>query len=245
MKFTFKSYENFIKLLKNNGYSIADYHNYKEYNKCVILRHDVDYDLEKALKMAQFESLLGVKSTYFLLVTSDFYNVFSKSSFEMIKQISDYGHDIGLHFDEVRYKRKADKYEAGKIKEFIMKEISVLETATGLEIKSVSMHRPSKETLESNLNITGIINSYSNEFFKNFKYLSDSRMYWRENVEKIVSSNEYNHLHILTHAFWYFDEEKGMKTIIKDFVDDAKVKRYDILDDNITDLESLLSRSYI
>lgn len=56
-----------IGLLREKGYSFADYLNYSNFNKAVILRHDVDFSLEKALEMAEIEKKEEVQSTYFIL----------------------------------------------------------------------------------------------------------------------------------------------------------------------------------
>ena len=103
------------------------------------------------------------------------------------------------------------------------------------------MHRPSRETLGADYHFSnGLINSYGKEFFLDFKYVSDSRMRWRENVDDIVASGQYKRLHILTHAFWYNDEENTMKNIIEAFIKEGEKDRFNSLNDNITDLESIL-----
>lgn len=92
-----------IGLLREKGYSFADYLNYSNFNKAVILRHDVDFSLEKALEMAEIEKKEEVQSTYFILLSTNFYNIFSKESCDIIKKIQSLGHNIGLHFDEKKY----------------------------------------------------------------------------------------------------------------------------------------------
>ena len=42
MKFTYDSYRELIGILRQGGYSFADYHSYGEVEHPVILRHDVD-----------------------------------------------------------------------------------------------------------------------------------------------------------------------------------------------------------
>ena len=42
----------------------------------IILRHDIDFDVDYALKMAKMENKLNIKSTYFFfLLKSNFYNI--------------------------------------------------------------------------------------------------------------------------------------------------------------------------
>lgn len=236
MKFTYEAYKELIELLCDNNYKIANYKNYKEFDKSVILRHDIDYSLEKAVALAELENSLGISSVYFVLVTSDFYNIFSKESSKKINRIIELGHEIGLHFDELRYDEDIDVVKT------IINEKELLEKITyPNKVESVSMHRPSKKTLESNYKIPEMINSYGNIYFNDFKYLSDSRRRWRENVLEIIKSGTYDKLHILTHAFWYFDKEKDIKVTINKFLDEAKTDRYSILKDNITDLKDILN----
>lgn len=236
MTFTYDAYKSLIALLQGNNYTITDYHNWASHEKCVILRHDIDYDIKKALEFANLENGLGVKSTYFVLVTSDFYNVLSSANANMLNKIAALGHEIGLHFDEVRY----PGYTLDGLREKIIDESGLLEKAAGVKVSTVSMHRPSKMILDSDLQISGIVNSYNSTFFKSFKYLSDSRRRWREPVKEIIASNQFKKLHILTHAFWYNDKEADLHDSISLFVNNANRDRYITLSENITDLQSIM-----
>lgn len=152
MRFTFNAYENMIASLLENGYRITDYGHYAETDRPCILRHDVDYSLRTAGSFADFEAGLldgiGVKSTYFILVTSAFYNVYSTENRRILKNILAKGHEIGLHFDEKAY---AHQWDEERMKQEIRREARLLEEAVGHKISAVSMHRPSKETLDMDL----------------------------------------------------------------------------------------------
>ena len=217
-------------------FSISD--SLKIVRKSVLIYETI---IDKAVQLAKLEAELGVKSTYFVLLSSEFYNVMAKESREKIKEIQTAGHEIGLHFDELNYK----KNPVGGVKPLIFQEIGILEEILQTDIKSVSMHRPSKETLEADYDLSPVINSYGKKFFKEFKYVSDSRRRWREDVMEIIQSGKYDKLHILTHAFWYHDKEKDLKTTIKEFVNQGSIDRYHILDKNITDLKSILGEEEI
>lgn len=237
MEFTFAAYEKLVGLLKKKEFVFSDYHNYKKNDKTVILRHDIDVDIKKALEMAELENSLGITSTYFVLISSDLYNVFSKKNESLLKKICSLGHTVGLHFDEVKYEDDSD------IVSNIEKEADILERCLAQEVTTVSMHRPSQKTLNSDYRIKNgsVINSYGTEFFKEFKYVSDSRRNWREDVCQIVNTGGgYNRLHILTHPFWYDIEEKSMKQSLSDFVSHAVEERYGTLSENIRDLDEVL-----
>ena len=238
MNFTYSDYSALIGLLREKGYAFSSYVNYPGRGRCVILRHDIDYSLEQAVKLARLEKELGVRSTYFVLLSSDFYNPASSSSYRDLHEILDLGHDIGLHFDETAY-----DYDRFGIEYYIRKEARILSDLIGVNISSFSLHRPNHFTLETQIRIPGLINSYGEEFFNGFKYLSDSRRRWREPVEEIIEKGEYEKLHILTHAFWYHDEERDISRTVLDFIRSASRERESTMKDNITDLEQILQEA--
>ena len=61
MKFTYNGYIDFIKSLKAHNYSFCGYNDWRKSvgNKVVILRHDIDNDIRKALQLAKLEKNLG------------------------------------------------------------------------------------------------------------------------------------------------------------------------------------------
>ena len=127
------------------------------------------------------------------------------------------------------------------VKNNIAVETDVLSEVIGHKVSSFSYHRPSKKILSVQIEIEGMVNSYSDFFFHEFKYLSDSRRRWREPVDKIIKSGQYRNLHILTHAFWYNNKEKDIHDTLSNFIVEAKKDRYNTLADNITDLQSIIT----
>lgn len=240
MKFTYEGYRLLLEKLKINGYQTVSYGDWEKSKRCVILRHDIDNDVQKALRMAALECSGGVKSTYFVLLTSDFYNVFSKNTRDTLGKILACGHALGLHFDEERYPEAAGNMV--EICQRIVREAEFLSAAADCRITAVSMHRPSRAMLEADLEIPGMINSYGRTFFREFKYLSDSRRRWREPVEEVIESGIYNRLHILTHAFWYGEQDRDIHGTVVDFVKGGNAQRYESFRHNFTDLESVMPR---
>lgn len=242
MKFTYEAYQELIALLRENGYTICGYHNYTQVQKSVIIRHDIDLQIEKAVKMAKLEYDINVRSTYFVLVCSNFFNIFSKRNQDYLREICAMGHDVGLHFDETKYDA-----EQTDLVQAMEQEAALLEQCLGREVRSVSMHRPSKATLEADYKIAGgrIVNSYSAEFFHHHKYVTDSRRTWREDVTQIIKSGTYDRLHVLTHPFWYDEKEQSATDALKKFCTGRAEQCYDDLRDNMRDVEELLRKEDI
>lgn len=243
MKFTYKSISKMVQLLKEHRYTFCGYSDYKLYSRNIIMRHDVDNDLEKALRLAEMEADWGIASTYFVLTTSNFYNIWSKKNKEILKSICSMGHQVGLHFDETQYAERGEMW----MEKAIEKEIALLEQCLEREVSCISMHRPSKEVLQKNWHIKGgrVINSYDKEFFENHKYVSDSRRSWKENVFELIEKEKYDRMHILLHPIWYDETEKSAKEVLGSFCKEQVYKCYGELNDNIRHLNELLEKSEI
>ena len=232
--FTYSSYSQLLANIAKSGYTFTNYHDYEKVSNPCILCHDVDFDMGKAYKLAniEVEAQYPIYTTYFILINTNFYNVFSSTVNSIIKKIIKMGHEIGLHFDETFYSEPTPS----QMEKHIQKEVTLLEQIIEEPVRSVSMHRPSKLTLEANISIPGVINRYSKIFFNEFKYLSDSRHTWREDVESIVSMKRHNKLHILTHPFWYTEGEMSCKEKLSSFINDANLRRYDEMNKNFSNL---------
>lgn len=241
MEFSYEAYGRMIELLRTSGYQICPYQESYQADKVCVLRHDVDNSLNKALEFAEYEKELGVCSTYFVLVRSDFYNPFSKKSAEMIHKIQALGHDIGLHFDE----KYLEGQEQKDISAAIAAEAECMGKLLNIAVNSVSMHRPSQEALQADYRIPGLVNSYSQIFFREFKYVSDSRRNWREDVCEIIRSGEFPQLHILTHPIWYSRRERSVRETLLDFVCRADEERYQALTGEFTLLEEFITEEDI
>ncbi len=169
----------------------------------VVWRHDVDFSPERALELATIEHEMGVKSTYFLLMHSPFYNLFEKQNFEMFCKIRELGHDLALHFDFAFYESEDKKY----IEECIISEKNFLERTFNQKVDSFSFHNPNEWALNyGQNNVAGMVNAYSTFFFDNVNYASDSNGVWRNDSieDRILEGHE--KLQLLTHPVWWTEE---------------------------------------
>lgn len=228
MEYTYRSYKNLMLKLKDNGYSPIKFCDVSDSVKFpAIIRHDVDMDLTRALEMAKFENEIGIKSTYFVLLSSEYYNLFSGKNLIAARQILDLGHEIGLHFDVTTLPEDATLKD---IENGILKEKKLIEQGLDILLKSISWHIPRKDLLGVHLNFLDdlkIWNAYDPYFYSGYKYVSDSMMRWREPIEDYIEKKEYEKLQILTHPIWYKDEQKQTDVEI---LTESRTKKIDILD---------------
>lgn len=91
-----KNYYNLLMQLKNSDWKISGIACFlrEATSRTILLRHDVDRRIHKAIQMALLENKLGIKSTYYFRTNS-------KGQFpeEAIKNISSLGHEVGYHYE--------------------------------------------------------------------------------------------------------------------------------------------------
>lgn len=95
--FTMKTFRALLKSIIEAGYTIQTLEQFlgQPEKKACILRHDVDEFPENALKMAETEHELGIRSTYYFRILKISFNP------EIIKKISEFGHEIGYHYEDM------------------------------------------------------------------------------------------------------------------------------------------------
>src|SRR6266487_6335764 len=88
-EFSYKTYKDLLGLLArgNANACFEDFPLSDISKRYLILRHDVDFSPEAALRMAQLEFKLGIRATYFLLFSSPSYNLLSESYCLFPKQL--------------------------------------------------------------------------------------------------------------------------------------------------------------
>lgn len=177
----------------------------------LILRHDIDFSPEAALRMAEIEANLGVKATYFILFSSPYYNLFSEEYVEFPKRLTELGHEVGLHYD-VRSMERG--FHNLNLRDILYKEIDFLNYLTGTEVKSIAMHNPSLSGVDP-FRETGFVNAYDDKYTKHISYFSDSCGAWRDNfIEHFQKNTMPMKLQLLIHPiFWASSPSSRWKTL--------------------------------
>jgi len=239
MEFTYASYKALVNWISNKGYTFSNFNEFNSIQKSVVMRHDIDLSVEKALEMALIDHSLGVKSTFFFLITSNFYNLMTSENKIKLKKIIELKHTIGLHFDELQYNiNSVEEFE-----KYLAYEISILEKFLDLKINVFSNHRPSEFVLNGlQLNNRDIINAYSTENFKVAKYFSDSRMNWREDIYSQISKNDYSRIQINIHPFWYSNDKENIREKFINFIRIQKANLFKDLELGTKDFSEIISQ---
>lgn len=221
---SYDEYRKIIHNIKDTG-KLFDYWEAIDKDEFIILRHDVEFSIERAYKMAAIEKEEDIKSTYFIQITNNAYNALSMQNRKIINKIFEMGHSIGLHY------HLNGVTDPLKTKDRIREQIRIMSEMCGIPVDRFSMHRPVKEVYYYSILIEGIINAYSPEFFTlidesaeyddsklKVKYIADSRHKWNYGYPDYETLNCNKKIQLLIHPdFWSvggYDAEENFVELI-------------------------------
>lgn len=217
-QFTLQKYEELLKSAKRN-YKFIFYNELNDFcTKSIILRHDFEFSPPLALKMAEIESKYGIKSTTFINIHSEYYNVFEGSTYEIIQNIIGMGHQIGVHFDAHFYKVETEQ----QLETLLLKEKELLEHFFNINIDTFSFHNTNEFVLGFKKDYyAGLINTYSPKYFENIGYCADSTGYWRyENLFDRINEAKDDVIQVLIHDGMWQEEILPPRRRIFKVIDD-------------------------
>lgn len=223
--FTLTNYERLVTMAVEKGFKFISYTaEFVDERKDILWRHDVEFEPDVALKMAEIEHKHGVKATYFFQMHSHYYNIFDNHYTEVFHKIHALGHDVGLHFDS-HYYGINDETQLNK---YIELDRAYFEAVLGVKIDSYSFHNTTPFT-QSCLKpkYGGLINVYSSHFKEKYNYCGDSLGYWRfDRLEDVLNDGSIQHLQVLTHDANWTEEVLSPRKRVRKFVSDKAERMY-------------------
>jgi hypothetical protein len=203
IEFSLPHYGSLLDDLIRRGYRVTTFADADPNAPHLILRHDIDVCIERAVRMAEMEADMAVSSHYFVLMRSGIYNTLEPSSLRGLKRILSLGHQVGLHLDASNYGVSIEELDKGAAF-----ECGVLEAGIENKVSVISFHRPAPSLLGLSDCIAGRIHTYQPKFFTEMAYCSDSRGAWNHGypLEKEAVKNG-SALQLLTHPVWWVDRE--------------------------------------
>lgn len=187
----------------------------------LILRHDIDVSLNRALRMAQIENDFGIRATYMFIPDSTLYSLEDRLSRAILRQFVAMGHEVALHFDIGEALRNSNhELSLSAIDAKILLDRKRLENVTDLPVKSISFHRPVPQFLHGPLWISGMVSAYAHELME--CYLADSKGHWRtgEPLPKLTGP-ENQLLQLLIHPIWWGDTHMAPEDRLQEFFEAA------------------------
>lgn len=201
-------YRTLLQSFLRDGYSshsFASYLKARESHKTLVVRHDIDFDLAAAYRMARADFELGIKSTFFLRVCARGYNLFSYDGLVFLNQLKKLDREIGLHVDI-----GMDRILMTDPEDSIERQLSCLESIYGDDVIGLAAHTPGTlgglEICDRFVDSGRVsYHAYQTRFTKHpFKYLSDSMRIWREGNPYLIGK-QYECIQLLTHPIWWHE----------------------------------------
>lgn len=194
-------------------------------DKYCVLRHDVEFSVERALSLAKLEHELGISSTYVFQICNNNYNPFSHKNKIHILEIAELGHDIGIHVHLGNFNE-----EEQSVENYIIKQAHLLSLALDYPINKYSIHRPLQKHIATPLEIPGYINMSAPQFFtysQQFSiydlpvlYLADSNHDWKYGNPLEIDFGRINKLQVNCHPFSWteqgLDNWNNFRTLTKE-----------------------------
>lgn len=226
MKIFFPSYENYARIIdsiKSSGTQLDFMDINEETKDFIILRHDVEFSVDRAYELSLLETEKGICSTYFFQLSNNAYNILSKKNLDMVREMHQNGHKIGLHISGME--------DLNVLNRKIKQEANILQISSGIIIERFSFHRPSKNILRANVKVDGMINAYDKKYFTfmenmndgtepKVRYICDSQHRWNYGVpdEEFFASNR--KVQLLTHPYSWtrvgYDNLNNFKTLLNE-----------------------------
>lgn len=203
--FTEAGYRNLLGQLTDGGYRFARYGEWGE-DRHVIWRHDVDFSMHRAARLAEIESEYGAVATYFVNPRCAFYNLLEPGILALVDHIQSLGHEIGLHFDAAI--QTVDTWTRDQLREALKSERALLESILNMTVRCVSWHNPDISNLLDfqDDEFGGMLNAYGERLRRDYAYCSDSNGHWRFKPMGEVIAEGRPRLHLLTHPAWWTAE---------------------------------------
>ena len=211
--FSYETYSSIINKIKKH-LPIVDFKDVvdQKLDKFCVLRHDIEFSVDRALQLAYIESSLGVESTFTVQLRNNTYNALSEKNIEAVSQIRDLGHHIGLH-------QNPPPMDDELLIDYILKDIETLEHYYGFQVDRFAFHRCGSNPgiLEKYVEVPNKINCYSKEFFHYFDggkpedlrvhYLADSNHQWKYGHPLYIDYWDLpQKMQLLTHPYSWSEE---------------------------------------
>jgi hypothetical protein len=164
-EFCIEAYQKLLVSLRDSGVQFRSFA--EEPREGLLLRLDVDFDLDWAASLAVENQKLGIQGTFFVQVASPFYNTLTPEGRQALQQITEAGQKLGLH-----YYHQGGRLDVERLKH----EYELLLSISPSAEQVVAWHNPDGplEPLIKGAHEAGFLSTYMNEFYGVEKYVSDS-----------------------------------------------------------------------
>ncbi|MBQ6160869.1 MAG: hypothetical protein IJK24_07975 [Oscillospiraceae bacterium] len=231
---TYDNYRQLLSIVKDTG-KLCDYREAESRSLFLVLRHDIEFSIERAMEMSRIETEMGVQSTYFVQVRNNAYNAFSMQNTAMLLDMHRRGHKIGLHY------HIGASSESKTVAREIREQCQLLQKMLQIPIDRYSMHRPIPETKYYETELPGLLNAYGSKFFTfaellddktalQVKYISDAKHQWNYGTPDPETLRNAPKVQLLVHPDFWSEKTPGQKENFQSLIREHTLTFIDTID---------------
>ncbi len=235
--FTYQHYGEILGLFQSEGYETVSFSSFQSGRSFqLLLRHDIDFLAPNLLAVTDIERALGLRSINHFLLTSETYNLNSRSSKALLERLRENRHHLGLHVDPLALSPNSP------IRQFQDGFRRLLDLAMEVlgAIDSYSFHRPAtsgtyEALLPENLPFPVPKCAYDKEYSKGILYRSDSRREWRNGcICQELEQFKGRSVQLLIHPNWWDEKDLTRSQVIQQYVDSVVQLTQSYLSNNLS-----------
>lgn len=165
-------------------------------------RHDIDMSPHRACRLAEMEAERGLRTHYFVMFGSLFYNAFEPAVTRLLRRLPLLGHSVGLHFCPTM-QQVAD---LRGMEDALMREANALSVLIDAPVSSFTLHNPTAlaGVALNQLRHAALLNASAPALVGSFTYCSDSNGLWRHRrLDEVIGDASVSRLYALTHPEWW------------------------------------------
>ena len=166
LRLELSAYGQLLRRIRDEGRQFVDFRRQAD---GVVLHHDVELSLSRALTMARLEATHRVHGTYCVPVDAALHDPSAVTFARTVRSISRLGHEVGLQFDPAAH--WDDDPGAASLLAEIEREREALGRLVGSEIEVVSFRRPTERL--SRLELPDAINACRDPAAPSYRAVDD------------------------------------------------------------------------
>lgn len=178
----------------------------------LLIRHDVDITPWSALRMAELERSLDVRTTYYYRLHAPFYNLMDGAALDSVRAVAAMGHEVGLHYEPGFFLERGMDPVLGTRRDLV-----TFEELVGFRTHSIAQHQPAAGPVLADISEHHPC-AYQPALVRDIPYFGDSGFHWREGC--VCTKFDRRQLHTLIHPHSWVRDGRPWQDVLRAHADD-------------------------
>ncbi|MFM1872377.1 MAG: hypothetical protein RL398_1799 [Planctomycetota bacterium] len=200
----------------------------------LLIRHDVDITPWSALRMAELERSLDVRTTYYYRLHAPFYNLIDGAVLDSVRAVAAMGHEVGLHYEPGFFLERGMDPVAGT-----RSDLRTFEDLVGFRTHTIAQHQPAQGPVLADISDRHPC-AYQPALVRDLPYFGDSGFHWREGC--VCTKFDHERLHTLIHPHSWVRDERPWQDVLRAHAHDLGARIVGEMENYVTHVGDYLAR---